>query len=51
MDCLIKIAKRVEEIGLGRVCRITDKPFPPDFEVTMDEKGVKAYTMILRWCG
>jgi len=37
MDCLIKVAKRVEETVLGSVYRITDKPFPLDFNITGDE--------------
>ena len=34
MDCLIEIAKKIEETRLGWVYRIADNPFPPDFEVT-----------------
>jgi len=41
MDGLIEIAKRVEEMKLGSVYRIGDEPFPLDFEVTMDEKGLR----------
>ena len=41
MDGLIEIANRVEEMKLGSVYRIGDKPFPLDFEVTMDEKGLR----------
>jgi len=41
MDGLIEIAKRVEEMRLGSVYRIGGKPFPLDFEVTMDEKGLR----------
>ena len=48
MDELIEIANRVEEMKLGSVYRIVDKPFPLDFEVTMDEKGLRPYTMVLR---
>ena len=40
MDCLIEVAKRVEETGLGSVYRIAGKPFPLDFEVTGDERGL-----------
>ncbi|MCD6593661.1 hypothetical protein J7L00_06230 [Candidatus Bathyarchaeota archaeon] len=41
MDGLIEVAKRVEETGLGSVYRIAGKPFPLDFEVTGDEKGLR----------
>ena len=41
MDELIEIAKRVEEMKLGSVYRIADKPFPLDFEVIGDEKGLR----------
>ena len=41
MDELIEIAKRVEETGLGSVYRISGKPFPPDFEVTGGERGLR----------
>ena len=41
MDGLIEIANRVEEMKLGSVYRIADKPFPLDFEVTMDERGLR----------
>jgi len=41
MDCLIEIAERVEETRLGSVYRIAGKPFPLDFEVTMDERGLR----------
>ena len=41
MDGLIEVAKRVEETGLGSVYRISGKPFPLDFEVTGDEKGLR----------
>ena len=41
MDGLIEIAERVEETGLGSVYRIAGKPFPLDFEVTMDERGLR----------
>ena len=41
MDGLIEIAKRVEEMGLGSVYHISGKPFPLDFEVTMDERGLR----------
>ena len=41
MDCLIKVAKRVEETVLGSVYRITDKPFPLDFNITGDERGLR----------
>jgi len=41
MDGLIEIANRVEEMRLGSVYRIADKPFPLDFEVTMDERSLR----------
>jgi len=41
MDGLIEIANRVEEMKLGSVYRIAGKPFPLDFEVTMDERGLR----------
>ena len=41
MDGLIEIANRVEEMRLGSVYRIGGKPFPLDFEVTMDERGLR----------
>ena len=41
MDGLIEIANRIEEMKLGSVYRIGGKPFPLDFEVTMDEKGLR----------
>ena len=41
MDCLMEIAERVEETRLGSVYRIAGKPFPLDFEVTMDERGLR----------
>ena len=37
----IEIAKRVEEMKLGSVYRIADKPFPLDFEVTGDKTGLR----------
>jgi len=41
MDGLIEIANRVEEMRLGSVYHISGKPFPLDFEVTMDERGLR----------
>ena len=41
MDGLIEMAKRVEEMKLGSVYRKADKPFPLDFEVTGDERGLR----------
>ena len=41
MDCLIEVAERVNQTGLGWVYRIAGKPFPPDFEVIGDERGLR----------
>jgi len=41
MDCLIEVANRVEEMKLGSVYRIAGKSFPPDFDITGDEKGLR----------
>ena len=41
MDGLIEIAKRVKEMKLGSVYKIADKPFPLDFNITGDEKGLR----------
>ena len=39
-----KDAEKVEETRLRSVYRIADKPFPPDFEVTRDQRDLRLTT-------